>query len=87
MENGFVIFCISKKDRRPYFLKFSNGWIFEKEKVEDATVYPFYEAVETVFNDIKDSDAYLILKICYADGTPCDSEGYGDLEDSEYLRG
>ena len=71
MNNGFVIFVVLKDSNEPKFLKFwSSGDIQYVSDAKDATVYPIYEAAETVVNTLKDK-GYLCIKIFDANGNPC----------------
>ena len=71
MEKGYVLFVVSKKNYKPYYLQFMESSCVLKNDVKDATVYPIYEAAVAVLNAIKGNDEYLYIKIFNVDGTPC----------------
>ena len=78
MDQGFVIFVVRSKNKKPCFLEFySDGsGICYHTSPELATVYPFLEAAEVVANELMECDEYLLVKVFNTDGTPCSKEDY-----------
>ena len=87
MNKGFVIFVIVRGLYEPRYLKFDSAKTIRVADIEDATVYPIYEAAEAVVNAIKDE--YICIKILDTDGNPCfDGERSNERvsRDTRYVR-
>ena len=89
MGNGFVIFVINSNNLPCYMKFYDNGSSDEKSSVNDATVYPIYEAAEAVKNKLQAKGAYLYVAICNSDGTPCMPDKASNtrtVSDTRYIR-